>query len=235
MEKRRWVVLQHLEEEGPGLVGKLLHEAGESYDVIRPDLGEEVPDNPCFSRGIVMMGGPMNVDEAFRYPFLARERELLRKAVTWEIPVLGICLGAQMLARACGAKVHRGPSPEIGFGSVDLTSNGRSDSLFTDIPFRLQPFHWHGDTFELPKKGILLASNHRYQNQAFRIGRNGYGFQFHLETTEDLLKKWLPILQRQAATTEEQLEKWRDPSLMKDVKKTGEIIFRRFIRLSTMT
>jgi GMP synthase (glutamine-hydrolysing) len=107
-----------------------------------------------------------------------------------DIPVLGVCLGAQLLAHALGANVFRGQQPEIGFAPVELTTEGRRDVIFNGVPSPVPVFHWHGDTFDLPVGAALLASSANYSNQAFRFGKRAYGLQFHLEPDAPAWAEW---------------------------------------------
>ncbi|RMF89548.1 MAG: type 1 glutamine amidotransferase, partial [Methanobacteriota archaeon] len=133
--------------------------------------------------------GPMNVYEEERYPFLRDEDRLIKQALETGAPVLGICLGAQLIAKAAGARVWQGPEKEIGWGEVRLTEEGRRDPLFKGFPLEFPVFHWHGDSFDLPSGAVPLAENDLYL-QAFRLG-GAIGLQFHLEVTAGMIRSWL--------------------------------------------
>ena len=132
----------------------------------------------------------MHVDDTARYPWLADEVRLLQQAIAAGRPVLGICLGAQLIATAQGARVRRGLQPEIGWCAVEGTEAGRRDPLFAAFPQRYTVFQWHGDTFDLPKDAVLLARSPAYP-QAFRCGDHVYALQYHLEVTPDIVDGWL--------------------------------------------
>lgn len=186
-----WAVLQHVAWEGPGLVAAAARTHGIALDVRRLDLGARVPAPdalPCFG-GVVVMGGPMSVWEEDAFSFLRDEKRLLRTAVAAGTPVLGVCLGAQLLAAALGALVQRGPAAEVGAGEVELTEAGRGDRVLGPGPV-LPVVHWHGDTFELPEGAVHLARTARYTHQAFRVGACAYGLQFHVEVDEELAAAW---------------------------------------------
>lgn len=136
------------------------------------------------------MGGPMGVYEAAKYPFLTAECSLIKQLIQRGIPVLGVCLGAQLLAHALDARVFPGPGPEIGFGCVELTDAGRGDPIFEGIDAKFPAFHWHGDTFDLPQGTTLLASSTLYAHQAFRFGVQAYGLQFHVEPDAVTWQAW---------------------------------------------
>ncbi len=133
------------------------------------------------------MGGPMNADDDARYPGLAAERRLLAEAVDADVPVLGVCLGMQLLARALGAQVHRAHGTEIGFGTVDVVA---PDPVLAPLGARPQVLHWHSDAADLPVGATLLAASGVTPVQAFRAG-SALGLQFHLEVDDDLLRSWL--------------------------------------------
>jgi GMP synthase (glutamine-hydrolysing) len=137
------------------------------------------------------MGGTMNVDQADRYPHLATEVEWLRTAVRTRLPTLGICLGAQLLAKALGAGVYRNRIKEIGWYQIELTPEGASDRLFAGSRACETVFQWHGDRFDLPAHGVRLARGETCDNQAFRYGPNAYGLQFHPEMTAEMVEAWL--------------------------------------------
>lgn len=181
-------VLMHVESEGPGVFGELLRAAGAEVRMVRLHLGDPLPAVGEID-AVLSMGGPMNVYEEEEHPFLADETRFLREAAARELPVLGICLGAQMIAKAAGAAVTRNPVPELGWSSVALTPDGRADPLFHGLPATLPVFQWHGDTFAIPEGGALLATGDACRHQAFRF-RRSYGLQFHLEADRQLLASW---------------------------------------------
>ena len=184
-----WFVLQHVAWEGPGIITKEAAKRGYQVDIRRLDRGDRLPD-PDQVRGLVVMGGPLGAYEEDSYPFLRNECELLATIALSGRPVLGVCLGAQLLAKALGSRVFPGHGTEIGFGSVGLTPAGQEDLLFADVGNVLPVFHWHGDTFTLPAGAELLASSSMYPHQAFRFGNRAYGFQFHIEPDADTWDAW---------------------------------------------
>ncbi len=184
----RVAVIMHVESEGPGVFGALLAAAGAEVRTVRLHLGEALPA-PGDLDAVLSMGGPMNVYEEQRYPFLREEMHFLQQAAARELPVLGICLGAQMIAKAAGAAVTRNRVEEIGWGTVSLTGEGLADPLFRGLSPVLPVFQWHGDTFAIPEGGALLATGADCHHQAFRY-RRSCGLQFHLEADAALLKSW---------------------------------------------
>jgi GMP synthase (glutamine-hydrolysing) len=179
------VVIEHVEDEGPGLIAEIAVALG--AEVRRLTAGDPLPDLEGVS-ALVVMGGPQSVHSPSRR--LLDEVELLHEGVTRALPILGVCLGAQLLAAACGATVLPGDrGEEVGLGSVTLTGPGRDDPVFAGCAETLPVLHWHGDTFDLPRGASHLARSDVYASQAFRLGR-AYGFQFHLEVDARLLHDW---------------------------------------------
>ncbi|MBN1931602.1 MAG: type 1 glutamine amidotransferase [Desulfobacterales bacterium] len=187
---KKALIITHDESEGPGTLGDFLNGFGLSVRTVRLYNGESLPGNVAGYDAIVTMGGAMSVNEEYLYPFLAKERVFLKEAIDGNIPVLGICLGAQMIAKACYASVGRAPEKELGWRNVSQTELGQRDILFQGLPANLQVFQWHNESFEVPQGGSLLATSAKCPNQAFRY-RNAYGLQFHIEVTRDMLIEWL--------------------------------------------
>jgi GMP synthase (glutamine-hydrolysing) len=183
-------LVQHADGEGPGLLQPLIEERGLPVRRVRPHRGESVPRSAGDAAAIVILGGPMGVHEADRYPHLRDEIRLAEDALRRGVPILAICLGSQILAAAAGARVYRGPAPEIGWFEVTLTPEGRGDPVVGALPAQGMMFHWHGDTFDPPAGGTLLASSRLYTQQAFRAGPRAWGVQFHPEITEEMVDDW---------------------------------------------
>jgi GMP synthase-like glutamine amidotransferase len=195
---RPWALLQHADFEGPGTIAAAAADRGIELRVVRPDAGDALPQVGDLG-GLVVMGGPMGVDEDDRHPWLTGERELLARAVAAGLPVLGVCLGAQQLAAALGADVHPARHPEIGAGRVVLTPAGRRDRVLGPeygglAGGELPCVHWHADTFELPAGAVHLAATRDCPHQAFRVGDTVYGLQFHVEVDAALAARWRPEL-----------------------------------------
>jgi GMP synthase-like glutamine amidotransferase len=185
------LIVKHIEQEGPGLIGQFFRDDGWELRTIELGNGEKLPDSLHDISAVIILGGPMNVDEEDLYPFLKEEEKLIRKALIEEIPMLGICLGAQLIAKTCSAAVTKASEKEIGWYHVTLTEEGQKDSLFRGLPKNIPVFQWHEDTLELPANGVLLAQSKKCRNQAFRIGNNVYGLQFHVEVTDDMIEAWM--------------------------------------------
>lgn len=139
---------------------------------------------------VLLLGGPMNVYEEQKYPFLKQEDSFLKEMIRRDIPTLGICLGAQLIAKAAGASIKRALHKEIGFSRIRLTDESGLDSLFENIIYPLEVFQWHEDTYDLPSEAILLARSDECEHQAFRFKNNIYGLQFHCEITDKQIREW---------------------------------------------
>jgi GMP synthase-like glutamine amidotransferase len=180
--------VMHVESEGPGVFAEVLEAAGAAVDIVHLHRGEALPEVGAHDAAIVL-GGPMNVYEEAIHPFLRDEDRYLRAAAARGLPVLGICLGAQLIAKAAGAAVTKNRVKEVGWYTVTLTDDGVRDPLFRELPPELTVLQWHEDPFEVPAAGTLLATGRDCLNQAFRIG-NSWGLQFHLEVDRGMLKEW---------------------------------------------
>ena len=183
-------VLKHFWCEGPEAFADTLVNAGHRITTINLYQGDPVPAPDDFDAWLIM-GGPMNVDDIASHPYLRPERDLVADLIRRDRPVLGICLGAQIVARAAGARVYPQQSKEIGLFDVELTPGARQDPLFRDLDSPLEVFQWHGDTFDLPAGAVWLARSERFQHQAFRLGRRVYGLQFHVEVTLATARQWV--------------------------------------------
>jgi GMP synthase (glutamine-hydrolysing) len=186
-EGTSWLVLRHAQAEGVGLLGNALRERGIHHRALDIARGEPVPKDLRGVGGLIVLGGPMGAYEHDKFPFLRSEMAILEKAIAAGRPVLGICLGAQLIAQVLGARIYAGDRREVGWAPVTLTDDGRNDPLFAGGDGTLTVFHLHGDTYELPPDGVNLATSPLYEQQAFRWGEIVYGFQFHLEFTESII------------------------------------------------
>jgi GMP synthase (glutamine-hydrolysing) len=190
---RRLLVFQHVSFEILGTLHPLLKARG--FRIRYANFGRHPHAQPEIDRynGLVVLGGPMNVDDLERHPHLAVEVALIQQAVDQGLPVLGICLGAQLIAKALGALVHANGGKEIGWSEVSPTPAAKDDPLFRDFGEVEKIFQWHGDIFELPAGAVQLATSQTCSHQAFRYGTNVYGLQFHLEVDEPLIERWLTV------------------------------------------
>lgn len=185
------LVLQHARSETLGSIADSLQLVSKPFQYIRTFEGQPVPLDPNGYSALVVMGGPMGVYETARYPFLLDEMRLIEGFIRMKLPVLGICLGSQLLAACLGATVQKGRRKEIGWYPIELSVEGEHDPLWRGAPHRFVAYHWHGDVFELPKAATLLASSEITPVQAFRYDERVYGFLFHLEVTESHIRQML--------------------------------------------
>ena len=183
------IVLTHTKEEGAGMITAALRAKKLVPRVVRGYAGAAVPTDIGRARGLVVMGGPMGVRDTATYPFLKDEMRLIERALRAEVPILGICLGSQLLATVLGAHVSRGSAKEIGWLPVEHVASAGRDRIFAGVKSPLVPCHWHGDVFTLPPGAVSLARSARTRCQAFRYARAAYGLLFHMELTRPGLAK----------------------------------------------
>jgi GMP synthase (glutamine-hydrolysing) len=176
-------IIQHHPVEGLGIIADALKSAAIAPHYIRSFEGQPVPGEIGDAAGLIIMGGPQSVYERDKFPFLRDEMRLIEDALKQAKPVLGVCLGSQLLAATLGANVYPGRQKEIGWHRVTLTDFAAKDMLFLGEQSSLTAFHWHGDIFDLPRGATLLASSALTAHQAFRYGQNAYGLLFHMEVT----------------------------------------------------
>ncbi|HXX53014.1 MAG TPA: gamma-glutamyl-gamma-aminobutyrate hydrolase family protein [Thermodesulfovibrionales bacterium] len=192
------LILKNTPSEGPGTIEDFLRERGVLYKIVNCAT-EGIPGSKEFDI-LVMLGGPMSVNEEEMYPYVGREVALVKEFIAEGKKVFGICLGAQIMAKALGAKVYGGPEKEIGWHDIELTEEGTKDPLMKelavhpragDFQTRFKVFHWHGETFDIPKGAVRLAKSELYPHQAFRYGEGAFAFQFHIEVRKGMIYEWL--------------------------------------------
>ena len=184
-------IIKHIDIEGPGTIGDCLDDKNIPYNIIDIFNGEPLPNSLSDVSSVIVLGGPMNVYEEDKYPFLKQEDEFLKEAIEKDLPTLGFCLGAQLIAKAKGARVKQNHQKEIGWFKVSLADNSSNDPLFQGFQREFDVFQWHGDTFDIPDGAVKLAESELCPNQAFRVGKNIYGLQFHVEVTEEMIYQWI--------------------------------------------
>ena len=185
------LVFQHVGCETTGIFLDLLQAQKRPVETVRFYEGDRAPENLSPFSGLLVMGGPMSVNDEATYPWLKTEDRLLNEALALDFPTLGICLGSQLIAKAAGGTIRQGPRKEIGWYPVRLTAAARHDRLFGGFPESIEVFEWHGEYFDTPPGAVNLASSTLYKCQAFSIGRNVYGLLFHLEVTASLVSDWV--------------------------------------------
>ena len=180
-------IFRHTATEGPGYFADYLRARGLAYRLVRVDQGEPVPEDPRRFSGLAFMGGPMSVNDDL--PWIAPVLRLIRVAAEREIPVLGHCLGGQLMAKALGGEVVRNPVKEIGWGRVDVAPNDAAAAWFGKGLSSFDAFHWHGETFSIPPGATCILSSRYCPNQAFVLGPH-LGMQCHVEMTPELVRAW---------------------------------------------
>jgi GMP synthase (glutamine-hydrolysing) len=189
----RLLVCQHVPYEILGTLNPLLKTAG--FRIRYVNFGRHPDAEPSLDgyQGLVVLGGPMSVSDTDRHPHLTTELKLIEQAMNRGMPVLGICLGAQLIARTLGSRVYPNDEKEIGWYDVSPTEMARRDPLAAHLKENEKLFQWHGDTFDIPKEAVHLASSTLCPSQAFRYGPNVYALQFHLEVDEPMIERWLTV------------------------------------------
>ena len=193
------LICKNISTEGPGTIEDFLRIKEIPYTIIDLSKGEGIPDTKGFDT-LLMMGGPMSVNEDDIYPYIKKEEELVREFIADSKSVFGICLGAQIMAKALGSRVYKGKEQEIGWYDIELTPEGIADPMMRKLAVhprvgdfwkRFKVFHWHGETFDIPEGAVRLAGSELFPNQAFRYGSKAYAFQFHIEVTKEMIYDWL--------------------------------------------
>ena len=182
-------IFRHTHTEGPGYFADFIDERGIPWQLICIDAGDAVPDDVSKFSGLVFMGGPMSVNDDL--PWIPPVLALIRNAVARNIPVLGHCLGGQLMSKALGGAVTRNPIKELGWGEATVSDNGTARVWFGNTQ-SFEAFHWHGETFSLPQGAVHLLSSAYCTNQAFALGKH-LALQCHVEMTEQMIRKWCEV------------------------------------------
>jgi GMP synthase-like glutamine amidotransferase len=180
-------IFRHIACEGPGFLASCLQRRGLAYEVIALDQGESVPESLDDVSGLVFMGGPMSVNDPL--PWISEELALIRRAAAIKLPLLGHCLGGQLIAKALGGKVSANPVREIGWHPVSQVVHPVAQNWLGQLPKTFEVFHWHGETFSIPPGATHLLSSDHCRNQGFVIG-NTLALQCHIEMTVDMVREW---------------------------------------------
>lgn len=185
------LVIQNYYLTPPGIFGECVKEERGYLNIVFPDKGDKLPLSSIPFDGLIILGGPMYAEDDVNYPHLKNIVTLIHQFHKEKKPILAICLGAQILARAFGKRVYKHDKFEIGFNPVfPVQIVDSEEPILKGCPEKLYVMQWHFDTFDLPKEATLLMYGENCQNQAYRIGDNIYGFQFHLEVTKEILQTW---------------------------------------------
>ena len=188
---KRVLVIRNVSYETEGMFEGLLRDAGLDLNIV--DFQQNAKAEPSLDghAGVVVMGGPMGANDTDRFPYLLQVERLCTEAMARSVPLAGVCLGAQIMARVLGSEVYPNPVREVGWYDLKTTRAAAEDPLFSGLDSREVVLQWHGDTFDLPEGAVLLASSPDCANQAFRYGKNGYAIQFHLEIIESMIREWV--------------------------------------------
>lgn len=181
------VIFRHVATEGPGYFATYLSRHDIPWQVIKIDEGGAVPENPCAFSGMAFMGGPMSVNDDL--PWMPQALGLIAAAVDAGVPVIGHCLGGQLMSKALGGMVTRNAVREIGWGRVDVVGHPLGRAWFGGLPASFDSFHWHGETFSVPPSAARLLSSPYCENQAFALGPH-LALQCHVEMTVALIRRW---------------------------------------------
>lgn len=225
--------LEHAPFETPAYIETIVRNKNYSFEKTRLYSLDPLPGHTDFDL-LVIMGGPMNVNETGKYPWLEKEKQFIASAIENGKKIIGICLGAQLLANVLGAKVQKNEHKEIGWYEVHCTAESKNTTLLENIPDSFFAFHWHGDTFEIPKGAICLGSSAACRNQGFIYKNNIIGLQFHLELTAPDISVLIKncgdeIIKSNYIQSEEEIIS-RSEIMTSDTKKNMEIIFENALR-----
>ena len=231
------LVLQHVAAEPLGTLDALIRRRGHRIRFVNFERDPEAIPSIDRYRGLIVLGGPMNVDQQHLYPHLSVELDVIEATLKQNKPVLGICLGAQLLAHALGAKIDRNPIPEIGWYVLQRLSAGADDAVLGGLARESKVFQWHTCRFDVPAQAVHLASTETCAPQAFRYRENAYGFQFHLEMDQPLIERWLAqpayaeeLRQSRLATSAEQI-RLDSQQHISAMQSRAEQVFGRFLDL----
>lgn len=183
------VIIRHAPHEGPGHFATFCESHGLPWNLVRIDAGDPLPASPQDCSGLVLMGGPMSVNDEL--PWIVPVLALIRAAVAADVPVLGHCLGGQLMAKALGGEVTRNPVKEIGWGTAQVLDTTDAQSWFGEV-MTFEAFHWHGETFSLPPGATRILESAWCANQAFVLGPH-LAMQCHVEMTEEIIQSWCEV------------------------------------------
>ena len=226
-------IFRHWPTEGPGYFATVLGRHHIPWRVIEIDSGEAVPDDPRAFSGLAFMGGPMSVNDDL--PWIAPELQLIRASVEVGVPVLGHCLGGQLMSKALGGAVSRTPLKEIGWGDVEVLNNPAAQQWFGHAPASFMSFHWHGETFTIPSGAERVLANQYCENQAFALGPH-LGMQCHIEMTPDMIDTWCATGAREISRSKSPAVQTVDAiktdleSRMQTLHRIADGVYARWIR-----
>lgn len=226
------LIVTHVDHEGPGYFAQVLDRHAIPYHLVSIGRGDAVPEQANKFSGLVFMGGPMSVNDPL--PWIQQELTLIRNAVAAAIPVLGHCLGGQLISKALGGSVTRNPVREIGWFDIEQVAAHASNAWLKDLPARFPAFHWHGETFSLPVGATSLLRNAHCEQQAFAIG-NTLALQCHIEMTEALVRQWVESAPEEfihpTGAVQRPEEITRDlPTRIAQLQRVADIVYGRWLQ-----
>ena len=228
MTQKRILVIQHIDIENPGIILDLMSKKGISYDCVKIENNNL---NLFDYDGLLIMGGPMSVNEKDQYSFIDTEIELVNHYLKLQKPILGICLGSQIIASALNSSIYKNSKQELGWHDVSLSQT--KDTIFENLENNFLAFHWHGDIFNLPDNSIQLASSKISNIQAFVFQKQCYGILFHLEVTKEIVQNIVNKFESDLifesidkSTILDELEE-----KIEKINFNGKIIFNRWLNL----
>jgi GMP synthase-like glutamine amidotransferase len=223
-------IIQNDPEVPPGNLAENLTDLGIAFQ-LHQIYRDEVLPTPDTMTALIVLGGAMGANDDDRFPFLTPLKQLIRRSLELGIPYLGICLGGQLLAAASGSPVVSCRWEELGTLQVSLTHKGETDPLFTGINSPFSTFQWHHDSFDLPDGAVLLASSPACPHQAFRLGSNAWGLQFHPEVTEQIIRTWAAWDPATAAKADELIAEFLSHRL--NYQQTAHRILINFLKTNS--
>ena len=233
----RLLVFQHVAVEPLGTLDALIRARGHRIRFHNFERDPDAEPDVDRYRGLIVLGGPMNVEDQHRRPHLKTELNAIERALEQGKPVLGICLGAQLLAHVLGAPVQRHRQAEIGWYDLQVSADGRGDTVLGAAGEQLPVFQWHSYSYELPLGATHLARTATCEQQAFRFSSNAYGFQFHLEADEAVIERWLTLpsfrteLAAAGLPTDEHAIRAETAKLVAATRRTADAVFNNFLDL----
>ena len=225
-------IFRHIAPEGPGYFGDFLQRHNIPYRVICIDAGEAIPTTLDETSALVFMGGPMSVNDPL--PWIDAELELIRKAIDRDMPVLGHCLGGQLISKALGGTISANPVKEFGWLDVMQQDNAAAKAWLSELPQRFPTFHWHGDTFTIPTGAELILSSEHCPHQAFVIG-NTLALQCHVEMTATMVHEWAELEPHAIATATPSIQTWAQMSeqledKIRALQNHSTLLYQRWLR-----
>ncbi len=226
------LIFRHLANEGPGYLAEFLHRHGVTHTLIAIDKNQPVPESLYGVAGLVFMGGPMSVNDPL--PWIADEIQLIQQAFRQDLPMLGHCLGGQLISKALGGQVSPNPVKEIGWLPVRRTQDSGAQDWLHGLPEHFEAFHWHGETFSIPSGATTILSSVECPHQGFAIG-NTLALQCHVEMTADMVRDWaqsndMEIAQPSATIQSATQMTERLPERIQQLQQHADLLYTRWLR-----